>query len=292
MKKQTVGEKLFEIVNGILMVFMILITVYPLWYVVMASFSNSNALVGHTGILLAPLKFTTAAYHMVAQNPNIISGYSNTIAIVILGTTASTMLTAVGAYVLSRKPFPFKRVIMFLIVVTMYFSGGLIPRFLLLNNWLHLGNNRLVLILPNLVITYNLIVLRTGFEAIPNSLEESARIDGANEWLILFRIIIPVALPSMAIIVLFYAVHYWNAWFDAAIFLKDRDKFPIQVILREILITNSTENMMIDASGDREEISESIKYATIVVATVPILFVYPFVQKYFVKGVMIGAVKG
>lgn len=181
---------------------------------------------------------------------------------------------------------------MLMMIFTMYFSGGMIPDYILRNNWLHLGNDRLVLILPALVSTYNLIVMRTGFAAIPDSLEESARIDGASEFTILMRIIIPVALPCMAVIILFYAVSYWNSWFEASIYLTDRKKYPLQVILREILIVNSTTEMQVGESGNAQAIGESIKYATIMVATVPILLIYPFLQKYFVKGIMVGAVKG
>ena len=282
----------FDTVNTIFMILIIVIMLYPFWYVAMASFSNSNQLMAHKGLLLAPLDFNLEAYRMVAKNPNLVSGYTNTILIVVAGTFCSTLMTALGAYVMSRKPFPFQRLMMFMMIFTMYFSGGMIPQYILLNNWLHLRDNRLVLILPALVTTYNLIVMRTGFAAIPDSLEESAKIDGATDFTILFKIIIPVALPSMAVIILFYAVSYWNAWFEASIYLTDRAKYPLQVILREILIINSTAAMEAGESGNSAAIAESIKYATIMVATIPILLIYPFVQKYFVKGVMVGAVKG
>ena len=290
--KRNLGDKIFDIVNTILMIGMIVIMLYPFWYVAMASFSNSSYLMAHTGLLLKPLDFTLDAYRMVAKNPNLISGYLNTILIVGVGTFSSTLVTALGAFVMSRKPFPFKRVLMFMMIFTMYFSGGMIPTYILNNNWLHLGNNRLVLILPALVTTYNLIILRTGFEAIPDSLEESAKLDGAKDITILFKIIIPVAMPSISFIILYYAVGYWNSWFEASIYLTDRSKYPLQVILREILIMNSTSEMGVGEGGDAAAIAESIKYATVMVATVPILCIYPFLQKYFVKGTMIGAVKG
>ncbi len=286
------NDIIFDAINTIFMILVIVIMLYPLWYVAMASFSDSNHLMAHKGLLLAPLDFNFDAYRMVFKNPNLASGYLNTLLIVVVGTFFSTLMTALGAYVMSRKPFPFQKPMMFLMIFTMYFSGGMIPNYILLNNWLHLGNNRLVLILPALVTTYNLIVMRTGFEAIPDSLEESAKIDGATEVTILFRIIIPVALPSMAVIILFYAVSYWNSWFEASIYLTDRAKYPLQVILREILIVNSTSEMQVGEIGNAVAIGESIKYATIMVATIPILLIYPFVQKYFVKGLMVGAVKG
>ncbi len=292
MKKFNWKDSAFDIVNYLILALVIIVTIYPFWYVCMASLSNSNYLMAHTGILLKPLDFNIDAYKMVFKNSNIVSGFGNTIFITVVGTLGSTLMTALGAFALSRKPFPGKTFLTLLIIFTMYFSGGIIPRYLLLNNWLHLGNSRLVLILPSLISTYNLIVMRTGFEAIPDSLEESAKLDGASAFQILFRIIIPVALPSMAVIILFYAVGYWNAWFDACIFITDRTKYPLQVILREILIINSTSEMTAGVAGDTAAIAESIKYATIMVSTIPILLVYPFVQKYFVKGVMIGAVKG
>ena len=291
-KKRGFGDRAFDIFNTLFMIFLMVIMLYPLWYVLMASLSNSSYLMAHTGVLLKPLHFTMDAYRLVAKNPNIITGYVNTIIIVVAGTLSSTFFTLLAAYVMSRKPFPGKKFLMIMMMITMYFSGGLIPTYILNNNWLHLGNNRAVLILPVLVETYNMVLLRTGLEAVPGSLEESARIDGASEFKILFRVVLPCVLPSLAVVILFYAVSYWNSWFDAAIYLRERIKYPLQLILREILIQNSTQEMAVGESGDALAIAESIKYATIMVATVPILCVYPFVQKYFVKGAMVGAVKG
>jgi putative aldouronate transport system permease protein len=177
-------------------------------------------------------------------------------------------------------------------VFTMFFHGGLIPLYLIVKN-VGLINSLWSTIVPFAVSTFNLIIMRTSFSAIPESLEESAKIDGANHLTILFRIILPLSKPVVAVMILYYAVEKWNAWFYASIFLKDRDLFPLQLVLREILIANSTDNMATGASSaDQFMIGETIKYATIIVATVPILCVYPFVQKYFEKGVMIGAVKG
>jgi putative aldouronate transport system permease protein len=179
---------------------------------------------------------------------------------------------------------------MILIIITMYFSGGLIPRYLLISNGLGLRNTLWALILPGAISAWNLIVMRTSFYSIPDSLEESAHVEGANDVTILFRIYLPLSGAVVAVMVLFYGVAIWNAWFDALIFMRDRAKYPLQIILREILIVQSLDS--ISSSGDVEQIGESIKYATIVVATVPILLVYPFIQRYFVTGVMVGAVKG
>lgn len=176
----------------------------------------------------------------------------------------------------------------------MYFSGGMIPRYLFINDTLGLGNTVWALILPGMISTYNMIIMKNNFESIPDSLEESARMDGANDIVILFKIVLPLSKAILAVMVLMYGVSHWNAWFDAMLFIRKRDLYPLQIILREILIANSTDSMMAGSgmSSDVEAIGESIKYATIVVATAPILCVYPFIQKYFTKGVMLGAVKG
>ncbi|QNK56373.1 carbohydrate ABC transporter permease [Paenibacillus sp. PAMC21692] len=291
--KKTKGERIFQAILVLFMLFMIVITLYPFIYVLLSSISDSRQLISHTGLLLAPQGFNLDAYVKVFQNPNIIGGYLNTIVIVLGGTLLNLFMTSLGAYVLSRKGVPWTRTVMLLIVFTMFFSGGLIPMYLLVNNWLDLGNSLLALIIPGLISTWNLIILRTSFEAIPDGLIESARMDGAQDFTILFRIVLPLSLPVMAVMVLFYGVSHWNSWFSAMIYLRDRELFPLQLILREILIQNSTAYMSGDASAsDVEAVGESIKYATIIVATLPILAVYPFLQKYFVKGVMIGSIKG
>lgn len=185
-----------------------------------------------------------------------------------------------------------KNPIMFLIVFTMFFNGGLIPTYLLVNN-LGLLDSRWALIIPSAMSAYNLIIMRTSFQGIPVSLEESAKLDGANDFTVLFRIVLPLSMPVVAVMILFYGVGHWNSWFNALIYLRTRDLYPLQLILREILITNSTDSMMTGVGGaDKMPIGETIKYATIIVATIPILLLYPFLQKYFVKGVMIGAIKG
>ena len=214
--------------------------------------------------------------------------------IVVLGTLINVTMTILASYAFSRKNVYITKKIMPFVIFTMYFSGGMIPSFLLINNWLHLGDTYWSVWLPGAISTYNMIILRTGFAALPDSLMESAKIDGANDFFIMLRIAIPLALPSIAVIVLYYAVGHWNSWFNAMLYLKTRSKFPLSIILREILISNSTETMTAasGASGDTAPLAETIKFATTVVAIVPILIVYPFLQKYFVKGMMIGAVKG
>ncbi|MEK4978101.1 MULTISPECIES: carbohydrate ABC transporter permease [Bacillales] len=288
---RSVSEVLFDYANVILLCLLSIITLYPFLYVLFASISTPAEFVQHRGILLWPKGFSLDSYRMVFENPNIIRSYLNTIFYVVVGTTLNILMTALGAYGLSRKNVMWKGAIMMLIVMTMFFDGGLIPKYLLVKN-MGLLDTYWALIIPSAMTTWNLIIMRTAFQGVPDALEESARIDGATDWTILFRIIIPLSLPVIAVMVLFYGVWHWNKWFDALIYLRDRDLFPLQLILREILIQNDTSSMMTSVGGgDRMPVGETIKYATIMVATLPILFLYPFLQKYFVKGVMIGAIK-
>ncbi|EGG38537.1 MULTISPECIES: carbohydrate ABC transporter permease [Paenibacillus] len=288
---RSVSEILFDSANVILLCLLSIITLYPFLYVLFASISTPAEFVQHRGILLWPKGFSLDSYRMVFENPNIIRSYLNTIFYVVVGTTLNILMTALGAYGLSRKNVMWKGAIMMLIVMTMFFDGGLIPKYLLVKN-MGLLDTYWALIIPSAMTTWNLIIMRTAFQGVPDALEESARIDGATDWTILFRIIIPLSLPVIAVMVLFYGVWHWNKWFDALIYLRDRDLFPLQLILREILIQNDTSSMMTSVGGgDRMPVGETIKYATIMVATLPILFLYPFLQKYFVKGVMIGAIK-
>lgn len=290
MDKPTLGEKTFNMVNVIVMVVLCFLTLYPFIYVALSSFSDPGLLAQHRGLIWKPYGFSLNAYKAVFDNPNILSGYSNTIFYVVVGTILNLIMTSLGAYFLSRRNVYFKNAVMFMIVVTMFFQGGLIPTYLLVSN-LGLVDTVWAMIIPGAINTWNLIIMRTSFQAVPVSLEESAKIDGASEWTVMWRVIIPLSIPVMAVMVLFYAVGHWNAWFNAMIYLRDRNLYPLQLILREILITNSTDSMTTNAGVDKMPIGETIKFATIMVATLPILVLYPFLQKYFVKGVMIGALK-
>lgn len=290
--KRSDPEMIFDVFNVLLMGILSVIFAYPMLYVLFASFSDPAQLIAHTGILFWPKGFSLDGYRMVLKTPSIWIGYANTIFYVCAGTFVNIILSSMGAYVLSRKGFAYRSVLTKAIVFTMYFSGGLIPFYLTIHN-VGLYNTRLALILPVAINTWNLIVMRTSFSQIPESLEEAARIDGANDFVILFRIFMPVAKSTLAVMVLFYAVQHWNSWFNAMIFLQDRDKFPLQLFLREILLSGS---MMDVTAGTSDDVSNAlttmmIKYCTIIVSTLPILCVYPFLQKYFAKGVMIGSVK-
>jgi len=290
--KKKFSHKIFDYCNGILLVILMMSTLYPFLYVIFASLSDSDLLMAHKGMLLKPIGFSVEAYKAVLANPQIYSGYRNTIFVVIFGTIVNIVMTSMGAYVLSKKTFYFRSALNTMVVITMFFSGGLIPNFLLVKG-MGLYNSLWALIIPGAISTWNLMIMRTSFEAIPESLIESAKIDGASEFTVLFKIVIPLSMATIAVMTLWYGVGHWNAWFSAMIYLRKRELYPLQLILREILISNNTDSMLMgESAGEKASISATIIYATIMVATLPILLVYPFLQKYFVKGVMVGAVKG
>jgi putative aldouronate transport system permease protein len=233
-------------------------------------------------------------YYRVFDNEAIWTGYANTLLYTVAGTMVNIVLTILAAYPLSQRDLPGSRQLMMVITLTMFFSGGLIPTYLLVKS-LGMNNTIWAMIIPGAISTYNLIVMRTFFQnGIPHEVQESAWMDGSSNFRLLLSIIIPLSMPIIAVMVLFYGVAHWNAYFNALIYLKDRELFPLQLIMREILILNQSEDMGMDGAGMAERVlmAESIKYSVIIVSTLPILLLYPFVQKYFVKGVMIGSIKG
>lgn len=289
--RRSKGEKAFNVANIVILAIFSLVCLYPVWYVLMASFSDSNLLMQHTGLLIKPVGFSTAAYTAVFKNPMILKGYFNTIKILVMGLTMDIIMTSLGAYFLSRRDVMWKKTIMIFIMVTMFVEGGMIPFYQNLQS-LHLTETHLGLVLPFMISTYNMIILRTSFEGIPESLLEAARIDGAGHLTILFQIVLPLSKAILAVMVLYYGVGIWNGWFWASTILSDRQMYPLQVVLREILMQNDVSSMASGvSSGDVEAVGATIRYATIIVATAPILCIYPFLQKYFASGVMVGAVK-
>ncbi|MCK9479126.1 MAG: carbohydrate ABC transporter permease [Firmicutes bacterium] len=288
--KKTRGENIFAYFNAVLMLLIAIISVYPIYYVLMGSFSDPVALMKHDGLLFLPAGFSLSAYSAVLDKPMILQGYRNTLIILVMGLALSIFLTSLGAYFLSQKGPLWRKPVLFFIITTMYINGGLVPTYLNLKA-LGMYNNYFALTVPFAINIFNLLIMRTAFEAVPLSLEESATIDGANEFFVLFRIIIPLSLPTIAVLLLYYGVAIWNSWFFGMILIQDRNLLPLQVILREILIQNETAALSGDAGG-AINIAETVKYATIIISTVPILCAYPFLQRYFVSGIMIGAVKG
>ena len=291
--RRSVGETVFDVCNITFILFLVAITVYPLLYTVFASFSDARALLKHEGALLYPLgPVTVQGYMMTFSNPNILQGFTNTVAMVLSGTALGVVMTMMGAYVVTRKQFKLRGIMMKGILLTMFFSGGIIPTFFVVRG-VGLYNNFWSMVVPSALNTYNLIILRTFFLSIPDSMEESARLDGANDLQVLFKIFLPISLPALAVITLYYAVDYWNSWYPALLYIRDRKIYPLQMFLRELLILNEN----VESASGKQMVSEAytrelVKYCTVVVSTVPILVVYPFLQKYFVKGVMIGAIKG
>lgn len=289
--KESFSYRCFTVFNTFFLTFLSVIMLYPMLYVAFASFSNPDMFLRHEGLLLYPLAPNLDTYKRVLENSMIWTGYKNTLIILVGATSLNMVLTIISSFVLSRKNLAYGPHIMKFIVFTMYFSGGLIPSYLNVRSF-GLDNTLLALIIPGAISATNMIILKSAFASIPDSLEESATLDGANPFTIMTKIIVPLSGPSIAVIVLYYAVGHWNAWFGAMIYLRDRAKYPLQLVLREILIQNNTVTMMNDLAVDQSSIAETLKYAVIMVSTVPILAAYPLLQKYFVKGVMVGAVKG
>jgi len=289
--KRGVLEIAFDIFNTLILILFSIITIYPLLYVLFASFSDPNILVGSGGLLLYPLGFNIDSYIEVFKFPMVTRGYLNTINIVFISLVINITMTSFGAYALSRKDMPFMATVTKLIVFTMFFSGGLIPFFLVVRG-VGLYNSIFSVIIPFSINTFNLIILKTAFEAMPQSIIESAQIDGANDFTILFRIVMPVSMATISVLILYYMVQHWNSWFHATLFISNRNLQPLQVFLREVLIQNTASASGSSMRLDKPQMSETIKYATVIVATLPLLVIYPFLQKFFTKGVMIGGVKG
>lgn len=289
--KESIGRKVFLGMNALILLAVAIAAFYPLLYVTLASFSNASQLMAHDGVLLRPLGVNIEAYKATFRNSFILTGYRNSIFILVVGTAISVVATTMAAYFFSRKNVMHQKALMKIVMFTMFFSGGLVPTYLWMKQ-LGMMDNLLVLILPSCLNVTNILIMRTAMYGIPESLEENARLDGAGHAVVLSKIIVPLVMPTMAVIALYSAVGYWNAWFNASIYITKRSLYPLQLVLREILIQNDTTKMIDDVTiAEQAQVSETIKYAVIVVSTVPILCLYPFLQKYFVNGVMIGAVK-
>jgi putative aldouronate transport system permease protein len=287
--RKTPEDIIFAAVTNIFIVFVVFATLYPFIFIASASISNASA-VARMEVWLLPKGINFDAYRRVFRETQLWVSYRNTIWYVLVGTTVNLIMTTLLAYPLSRRKFQGRRFLMIAITFTMFFSGGMVPSFVLVRS-LGLMNTRWALVIPSAISTYNLIVTRTFFEGIPESLHEMATIDGAGEFRILVRIFLPLSMPILATLVLFYAVGHWNTYFNAMLYLSREALYPLQIFLRRILLQYEANNMMLDIQVDRNDISRTIRYATIMISTLPIICVYPFLQKYFVKGVMIGAIK-
>lgn len=283
------ADIIFNIFNTIFMIFILICTLYPFWYVIVCSFSSISHVTNST-VLLWPDGLNLEAYQQVFRNNLVPTGYANTLFVTIIGTCVSMVFTSLSAFVLSRTELPGNRLMTLFVVFTMLFSAGLVPFYLQVRD-LGMLNSRWSLIWPFAISTYNTIIMRNFFKGVPNALYEASSIDGSTYFGYFFRILLPLSMPSVATITLFYAVSYWNAYFYSILFITDRSLFPMQAILRQILMSAEFNTMMYD-DGTQNLASEMLKCAMIVITAMPIICVYPFLQRYFVKGIMVGSLKG
>jgi putative aldouronate transport system permease protein len=288
---RNLGSRLFDMANYTFLMLLGLLTVVPFLYMVLGSFAAPEEY-AKQGIVLIPTQFSLSAYTYIFSTDTIMRSLLNTVIITIAGTFINIVFTSLMAYPLSRKELLGRRPVMLLIIFSMLFSGGMIPTFLIVKA-LGLTNTLWSLLLPGAISAFNLIILKNFFQQMPEGLEESAKIDGCNDMMILFRIILPLSMPAIATFSLFYAVGHWNSFFSAILYINDTTKWPIQVLLRQVVIMS--EGGIGDSSQVNEAIAlphQSLKMAVITVSTLPILIVYPFLQKHFAKGVLLGSVKG
>jgi putative aldouronate transport system permease protein len=291
MKDHTVSGKIFDIINSLLLVLLAICSLLPFLYIVLNSFMSSEEF-ARRGVVFFPREFSLDAYAYIFSTDTIVRSLLNTVFITIAGTLVNLIFTSLMAYPLSRRDLLGRRPIMLMIIFSMLFSGGMIPTFLIVKS-LGLMNSLWSLLLPGAISAFNLIILKNFFQQMPDGIEESAKIDGCNDLGILMRIVLPLSLPAIATFSLFYAVGHWNSFFSAILYINDSTKWPIQVLLRQVVIMSE------GGIGDSSQVSEaftippqSIKMAVITVSSLPILLVYPFLQKHFAKGVLLGSVKG
>ena len=294
-EKNSVSRIIFNILNYGFMIFFAIICVAPIWHVVMASISDPRVLMGTSGLLFKPVgNITFEGYQLVFRNKSILTGYANTLFYVAWSAIVGSALTALAGFLVSRHDFMLCRPLMIFILFTMMFSGGLIPSYMV-NRTLGLINNRLVMLIPGVINAFYIVMMKSGFEQLSPSYEESAKLDGAGPITILVRILAPLLKANIAVIVMFNVVMTWNSWYPASIYLPAaRDMWPLQLIMREILIENNTATIVTaaDAASRANFTANLVKYCVTIVGTLPVLCAYPFAQKYFVTGVTLGGVKG
>lgn len=288
--KRSTGDRAFDICNYVILMLFSLTILFPFWNLFVKSISSPDAGVVEA-LQMWPKKFSSFNYEYVLKNRYIWSGYRETLIRTVVGTVLSVTLTAMGAYTLSKKNLPNRNFWTTVVLIPMFFSGGMIPSYLWMVN-LHLIDSRLALILPGLVSSYNLIIMRNFFMAVPEGLEESAKIDGAGNIRIFFSIVMPISKAVLATVALWVMVGHWNAWFDATIYIRDANKLPLQVVLRRVLLEGTQQIMDMNSTDTNHITPDTLKAATTFICMLPIMCVYPFVQKYFVKGVIIGSLKG
>lgn len=292
--RETGVDRVFNIINYTILTVFLVVILYPLIYVVSASLSDGAAVISGQVVLL-PVNFSLVAYERIFHYERIWTGYANSLFYAVVGTLVNLTMTLIAAYPLSRRDLFGRNVIVGLFLFTLFFSGGLIPAYLLVKD-LGLRNTRWALIIPQALSIWNLLIAITFMRtSIPHELLEASQLDGCNDFQYFLKVLLPLSTPLIAVLALFYAIGHWNQFFAALLYLTNKDLFPLQIILRDILISSQVDmNMMEDlqSMAAREAMRELLKYALIVVASVPVLMIYPFAQKYFVKGIMLGSVKG
>ena len=288
-KKIGAGGTVFNIINYTFLAAIAFTTLYPFWYVLLKSILPFEEAI-KAKFLIFPTGFTLDSYKYVLQTDRFTNSLMISVAVTVIGTVYQLFITAFSAYAFTKKDLPGRGILFNIIIVTMFFGGGLIPTYLLYQK-LGFIDNPLVMVVPHAISTYNMIVMKSFFAGIPMEIEESARIDGASYFKIFFRIIMPLSLPSVATVSLFIAVSLWNSWYGPMLYLNKKKFWPMALVLRDILVKTDINSMGNEYTGDAMMLSDSVKMATVIVAITPILVVYPFVQKYFVKGVMVGPVK-
>lgn len=292
--RESIGDRLFLLVIYFFLAVVTLAVLYPMLYIVSSSFSSPKAVVSGE-VWLLPVDFSLKAYHSIFNSKQLMMGYYNSIIYTVVGTFINVAFTVMFAYPLSKKTFVGRNFLTILMMITMFFSGGLIPTYLLVKE-LHMLDTRWAMWLPGAMSVFQVIVARTFFQtSIPEELSEAAQIDGARDLRYLVSVALPLSKPIIAVMSLMYAVGHWNAYFDALVYLRSENLFPLQYVLRNLLLLNATDPEMLANTAQQlrdQGLEQVLKYALIVVASVPVLIMYPFVQKHFVKGVMIGSLKG
>ncbi len=292
MKRKCRQDKIFIIVDSILALFFLLICLYPLYFILIASFSNPSLVAGGKVWIIPRGRLTLDGYKMMLAKSEIWRGYGNTILYTLTGTAINLIFTISAGYALSRKTLPFRSAINMFFLLTMFINGGLIPTYLLMNS-LHLVNTFAIMVLMGGVNVWNFIICRTFFETnIPTEVLEAAKIDGSNELIFFMRIALPLSKSILAVMTLFFAVEHWNGYYNALVYLRSENKYPLQLVLRNLLLTTQLSPETSDSGMAQLLNLQSMKYGVIVIASVPVLILYPFIQKHFVKGVMVGAIKG
>jgi putative aldouronate transport system permease protein len=289
--KVTSGSRLFNGINALIMTLVVLFTLYPFVYLIAQSFSSEAAVYGGK-VTFYPVEFTTLTYKVILSKPDFFQYYGNTILYAVVGTLIAVSATAVMAYPLSKEKLRLNKFFIPFVLFTMYFGGGLIPNYILVAKTLDMRNTIWALVIPGAISAFNVILMKTFFSSLPNELEESAKVDGLDVYGIFLRITLPLSKPILATMLLFVIVGIWNSWFDASLYLQSKEKWPVALYLRQVIETAISPAELGASAEQTTQIAATVKSAAMVLTSLPMICIYPFVQKYFVQGMMIGAVKG